>query len=218
MPSELLAYANVVLRLVVGLLIVLVYIRTAGRLQLAPVTAVDQIGNMALGGMVGTFVLDADSSIVMFIFMMVVWSALMIGLRWLKHKSNFIDELIDGHRIELVRDGAFLADGFKAAQLSVHEFVTKMNQRKIVSFDNLKSVWLEQDGQFTILLNEDEQLSVVLVEEGLVREENLEEVGLTREELEAELARRGFSSIDEVFCADWHDGRLWSYAYATSES
>lgn len=211
--DELAAYGNVMFRLLVGFVIVLCYIRVAGRMQLAPITAVDQIGNMALGGMVGTFVLNSDSSITLFIFMLVVWAGLMIGLRWLKHRFRALDEFIDGRRLELVRDGAFIASGFRAAQLSVHEFVTKMNQQKIVSFDDIQSVWLEPGGQFTILQNDDTPLSTVIIEEGKVDVTALASIGHDLPWLEAELARRNYASAAEVFCADWHSDALWTYPY-----
>ncbi len=206
-------YATMAGKLFAGFIIILVYVRLSGKAQLAPMSATDQVGNMAIGGLIGTFVLNTSASLATFVFVLVVWTAFLLGLRLLKARSMRVKELVDGKRIQLVRDGRFLPDNFKRSHLSVRDFLSQMNTRNIANFDDLKSVWYEQNGQLSIVRNDEELLSIVVIEEGRVIEDQLAALGRDRSWLDAELAEHSVSDPSEVFCADYHDGRLWVYRY-----
>lgn len=206
-------YAHIALKLLVGFIIILVYVRLSGKTQLAPTSVTDQVGNMVIGGLIGTFTLNTEASLATFVFVLAVWTAFLLGLRLLKARSMRVKELVDGKRIQLVRDGHFLPDNFKRSGLSIRDFLAQMNTRKIANFDDLKSVWFEQNGQLTILERGEEPLSIVVIEEGRIIPDQLAALGKDEEWLMGELAARGIDDPTQVFCADYHDGKLWAYRY-----
>lgn len=210
---ELIEYARIAAKLLVGFIIILIYVRLSGKTQLAPVSVTDQVGNMVIGGLIGTFAINADAPLSAFVFVLAVWAAFLLGLRLLKARSMRVKELVDGKRIQLVRNGRFIPENFKRSGLSIRDFLAQMNTRKIASFDDLKSVWFEQNGQLTFIENGEELLSIVVIEEGRVIDDQLAALGRDETWLNEELARRGIESPAEVFCADYHDGRLWVYRY-----
>lgn len=206
-------YAHIALKLLAGFIIILVYVRLSGKTQLAPTSVTDQVGNMVIGGLIGTFALNTEASLATFVFVLAVWTAFLLGLRLLKARSMRVKELVDGKRIQLVRDGHFLPDNFKRSGLSIRDFLAQMNTRKIANFDDLKSVWFEQNGQLTILERGEELLSIVVIEEGRIIPDQLAALGRDEEWLMGELAARGIDDPTQVFCADYHDDKLWVYRY-----
>lgn len=211
--SQLGDYLTMACKLFAGFVIILVYVRISGKAQLAPVSVTDQVGNMSIGGLIGTFVVNTSSSLLDFVLVLTLWATFLLGLRWLKAKSTRVEEFIDGRRIQLVRNGHFLPESFHRARLPLRDFVAEMNVRNVANFEDLKSVWYEQNGQFTIVRNDDELLSIVVIEEGRVIEDQLAAIGRDDAWLADELSARGISDPSEVFCADYHDGRLWVYRY-----
>lgn len=123
-------YAHIALKLFCGFVIILIYVRLSGKTQLAPTSVTDQVGNMVIGGLVGTFAINTEASLGTFIFVLAVWTTFLLGLRLLKARSVRVKELVDGKRVQLVRDGHFLPENFKSSYTQSSYFLSCITEER----------------------------------------------------------------------------------------
>ena len=121
-----------------------------------------------------------------------------------------VKTVIDGDSIRLMKDGKIVTSNFDKAGLSVRDFLMLLHQRGYRNLDELRNVWFEYNGQMTVVRKGDEATATALVESGEVNEKNLERLDRSREWLDEELKKHR-AKLEDIFCAEWHDGRLWIY-------
>ena len=90
LQSDDLFYLNVFLKLLLGLLSIVLFINKSGKGNLAPTSAIDQVQNYVLGGIIGGVIYSPSVSIFQFAAVLSVWAILIIGLRRLKTKNHSI--------------------------------------------------------------------------------------------------------------------------------
>ncbi len=197
-------------KLLAGFLMMLVYIHLSGKGALAPVSAIDQVGNVALGAIIGGTLFNKGETVLGLVAVVGFWAGLLLLLRYFANKHMAVKTVIDGDSIRLMKDGKIVTSNFDKAGLSVRDFLMLLHQRGYRNLDELRNVWFEYNGQMTVVRKGDEATATALVESGEVNEKNLERLDRSREWLDEELKKHR-AKLEDIFCAEWHDGRLWVY-------
>ena len=83
-------YSMIFAKLGLGLLALILQINLLGKRNLAPTSALDQIQNYVLGGIIGGVIYNDTISIFQFLMIMVVWTILVMILKYLKSVSRLI--------------------------------------------------------------------------------------------------------------------------------
>ena len=96
-------YLNVFLKLLLGLLAIILTINKSGKGNLAPTSAMDQVQNYVLGGIIGGIIYSPSVSIIQFAIVLTIWVTLIMGLRRLKTKNHALKRFIDGAPIILIK-------------------------------------------------------------------------------------------------------------------
>lgn len=203
-------------KLLVGFLMMIAYIHLSGKGALAPISAIDQVGNVALGAIIGGTLFNPSETILGVIVVAGFWGGLLLLLRYVVNRFMRLKDMVDGEAVRLMKDGRVLSGNFTKAGLSIRDFNMLLRQRGHCNLDSIESVWLEYNGQLTVVKKGDESTSVVLVESGSLNERNLERIGRDEEWLLQQLQEQN-SEIEDVFCAEWHSGKLWVYPFAKDE-
>lgn len=74
-------YLDVFLKLLLGLLAIALVINKSGKGNLAPTSAMDQVQNYVLGGIIGGVIYSPAITLFQFAIVLVIWAFLIIGLR-----------------------------------------------------------------------------------------------------------------------------------------
>lgn len=206
-------YLDTLIKLVVTVPLLLVYVRVSGKSQLAPATTFDQIGNMVVGAIGGTTLLNHNISVLDCVVFMSIWILILVFIRFLRANNAWLKTLIDGKRTLLMEDGVFLSENFKKLSLPITSIETVLHSSDINGFNEIRNMWLEPNGEITFDKKGDTRMSVLLVEDGLIDEVGLETLGHDHDWLENELKDQGCSDISEVFLAEYLEGKLWVYKH-----
>lgn len=202
-----------VLKLFIGLFILLTYIHLSGKGALAPISAIDQVGNVVLGAIIGGTLLDEDYvSIAYMIIIPSLWVLMMLVLRYYTNTHKEAKNIIDGQSIPLILNGILLSDNFRDAKLAIRDFTMLLHQRGCMSINELNHVWFEYDGQLTVIKKGDKNIAMVVIENGEILKDNLELIELPQARLEEEL-RKHNHELKDIFCGEWHEDRLFVYLY-----
>lgn len=200
-------------KFLIALIILLIYVKLSGKSQIAPMSQLDQVGSMVIGALVGGTLLNANVSAWEAAGAVAIWAGLLILVRFIKSKNSKLRDAIDGEPIQLVKNGNLISENFKKANLPVRDFETLINIQGICAFSELKQVWYELNGSLTIIKKGDKDIAVLLIENGAISQDNLEQLHKSETWLKNEIKKQGYKDIDEVFCAEWFDGKLLVYPY-----
>ena len=207
-------YLDVFLKLLLGLLALALIINKSGKGNLAPTSAMDQVQNYVLGGIIGGVIYSPSVSIFQFAVVLFIWAFLIFGLRQLKTKNHAFRRFIDGAPVIVINRGKINIEACKKAKITAHELAFKLRREGIYYIREVKRAVLEQNGELIIVLAGEENPKYPIITDGIIQKSVLEDVDKTEEWLLEELQKAGYNSPAEVFLAEYESGQIKVIPYA----
>ena len=212
--SEEFFYLDVFLKLLLGLLAIALIINKSGKGNLAPTSAMDQVQNYVLGGIIGGVIYSPSVSIFQFAIVLFIWAFLIFGLRQLKTKNHAFKRFIDGAPVIVINRGKINIEACKKAKITAHELAFKLRREGVYYIREVKRAVLEQNGELIIVLVGEENPKYPIITDGIIQKSVLEDVDKTEEWLLEELQKAGYNSPAEVFLAEYENGSIKVIPYA----
>ena len=206
--SEEFFYLDVFLKLLLGLLALALIINKSGKGNLAPTSAMDQVQNYVLGGIIGGVIYSPSVTIFQFVVVLAIWAFLIIGLRKLKTKSIAFRRFIDGAPVIVINRGQIDIAACKRAKITAHDLAFKLRKEGVYYIRDVKRAVLEQNGELIIVMAGEENPKYPIITDGIIQKNVLEDVDKTEEWLLEELQKQGYNNVSEVFLAEYHSGQI----------
>ena len=206
--SEEFFYLDVFLKLLLGLLALALIINKSGKGNLAPTSAMDQVQNYVLGGIIGGVIYSPSLTIFQFVVVLAIWAFLIIGLRKLKTKSLAFRRFIDGAPVIVINRGQIDIAACKRAKITAHDLAFKLRKEGVYYIRDVKRAVLEQNGELIIVMAGEENPKYPIITDGIIQKNILEDVDKTEEWLLEELQKQGYNNASEVFLAEYHSGQI----------
>ncbi len=200
--SEEFFYLDVFLKLLLGLLALALIINKSGKGNLAPTSAMDQVQNYVLGGIIGGVIYSPSVTIFQFVVVLAIWAFLIIGLRKLKTKSLAFRRFIDGAPVIVINRGQIDIAACKKAKITAHDLAFKLRKEGVYYIRDVKRAVLEQNGELIIVMAGEENPKYPIITDGIIQKNILEDVDKTEEWLLEELQKQGYNNASEVFLAN----------------
>lgn len=207
-------YLDAFLKLLLGLLALALIINKSGKGNLAPTSAMDQVQNYVLGGIIGGVIYSPSVSIFQFAIVLLIWAFLIFGLRQLKTKNHAFKRFIDGAPVIVINRGKINIAACKKAKITAHELAFKLRREGVYYIREVKRAVLEQNGELIIVLAGEENPKYPIITDGIIQKSVLEDVDKTEEWLLEELQKAGYNSPAEVFLAEYENGSIKVIPYA----
>jgi len=207
-------YLDAFLKLLLGLLALALIINKSGKGNLAPTSAMDQVQNYVLGGIIGGVIYSPSVSIFQFAVVLFIWAFLIFGLRQLKTKNHAFRRFIDGAPVIVINRGKINIAACKKAKITAHELAFKLRREGVYYIREVKRAVLEQNGELIIVLAGEENPKYPIITDGIIQKSVLEDVDKTEEWLLEELQKAGYNSPAEVFLAEYENGSIKVIPYA----
>lgn len=201
-------YLDVFLKLLLGLLALALIINKSGKGNLAPTSAMDQVQNYVLGGIIGGVIYSPSVSIFQFAIVLLIWAFLIFGLRQLKTKNHAFRRFIDGAPVIIINRGKINIAACKKAKITAHELAFKLRREGVYYIREVKRAVLEQNGELIIVLAGEENPKYPIITDGIIQKSVLEDVDKTEEWLLEQLQKAGYNSPAEVFLAEYENGSI----------
>lgn len=209
-------YLTIVVKIIVGMLGVLFFLRISGKTQMAQLTPLDSVNAFVLGALVGGVIYSSDVSVWQLIFSLGVWTCFNMGIRYLL-RFRILRQLIKGDTMMIVRNGKINLKEFKRNGLEMEQFRTLLRENGIFSMLDVDDVRFETNGQLTVSRRSTKSESFLFVDNGSVLNSSLESAGKTEKWLQSSLAKQNYRDIDELFCVEWTPGRGFYIAAKNEE-
>lgn len=199
-------YIEILIKLALGLFSLVFVINVTGKGNLAPNSAIDQIQNYVLGGIIGGVIYNSSISILQYAVILIMWTILVLTLKWLNNNVHFVKCLIDGKPTLLIKNGKIDPEACRSVGLSAADVALKLRSQGIFQMKQVKRAMQEQNGQLIVVQMGDENPKYPVVTDGVIQIEILETIGRSEEWLLDNLSKQGYDNVANIFIAEYDKG------------
>lgn len=195
-------YIAIALKLITGMIGILVFLRIAGKAQMAQITPLDTVSAFVIGALVGGILYNPDMSMWHILFALTVWTLFNMLIRFAMRSAR-LRHFIKGESVFLVKDGAINFKNFKRNSLEMEQFRLLLRQKGIFSMFDAEDVIFETNGAVTVLPPNHTAPSFLLVNNGAIIESTLDQCNRSKTWVLSNIVHNGFESPSELFCMEW---------------
>ena len=198
----------IAIKLALGLISLVFVINVTGKGNLAPSSAVDQVQNFVLGGLLGGIIYNSSISLLQYVVILIIWTILILLLKWLNTNVLVIKQLIDGKPVIIIKNGKLDPEACRSKGLSAADVALKLRSQGVFQLKDVKRAVIEQNGQFIIVRFGDENPKYPIITDGVVQTEILDTIGKSEEWLMEELQKEGYDNVADIFIAEYDKGQI----------
>ena len=201
-------FITIAIKLALGLISLVFVINVTGKGNLAPSSAVDQVQNFVLGGILGGIIYNSSISILQYVVILIIWTILILLLKWLNTNVSMIKHLIDGKPVLIIKNGTLDSEACRSKGLSAADVALKLRSQGVFQLKDVKRAVIEQNGQFIIVRFGDENPKYPIITDGVVQTEILDTISKSEEWLMEELQKEGYDNVADIFIAEYDKGQI----------
>ena len=201
-------FITIAIKLALGLISLVFVINVTGKGNLAPSSAVDQVQNFVLGGLLGGIIYNSSISLLQYVVILIIWTILILLLKWLNTNVLVIKQLIDGKPVIIIKNGKLDPEACRSKGLSAADVALKLRSQGVFQLKDVKRAVIEQNGQFIIVRFGDENPKYPIITDGVVQIEILDTIGKSEEWLMEELQKEGYDNVADIFIAEYDKGQI----------
>ena len=207
-------YIQLLIKLALGILTLIIQINLFGKSNLAPTTALDQLQNYVLGAVIGGIIYNPSITILQFLLVLVLWTLVVFILKFARDHNRFVRNLVDGKPVQVIKNGRVLVANCMKAGISANELMFKLRSRGIYSVEKVKNCIFEQNGQLTVIENDEANIRFPIISDSQVNEDVLELIHHDEAWLEKEVQKAGYNSVNDIFLGEYIAGKLLFTGYS----
>lgn len=216
-----------------SLIVLFISTKLIGNKQISELTMFDYINSITIGSIGAEMATNVDI-FHLSLTAIAVYTLVILLVSYVTQKSVKIRRILTGTSIILMENGKLYPKNFSKSKLDINEFLTQCRINGYFNLDEIDTAILEQNGKISILPNvsarpvntkdlnlavPQEKISVNVILDGSVMEDNLRRSGNDIEWLKHELEKQNITSISDVFLAvcDTENNKLTVYVKAQNE-
>lgn len=203
-------YSFIILKFIIGFAIVITHMNLSGKTQLSQMTPIDFIGNFVLGGIIGGVIYSDTIPLYQYITILMIGVLFISSLNLLTKKVNFFRNVAIGNPIPIIKKGQFIMENIlkKKNKIDIINISSRIHAQGIHSFQEIYYAQIEPDGQLTIICDEKNMPSVILMKDGVIRISELESIERDEAWLKQQIEFQGIESLDDIFLAEFWRGEV----------
>lgn len=204
-------YTFLAIKLAIGIIGLVLQINLMGKGN-SPTSAMDQVQNYVLGGIIGTVIYNDNIGIFQFSLVLILWTLLIFTLRFIKNHNRLVKSIIDGRPVWVILNGKVQTGECMKNGISAHDLMFKLRSAGIYEIASVKRAVLEQNGQLSIIQYGDQDLRYPLIIDGQLDHDILDIINRDEEWLKAELEAQNLT-INQIYIGEYLNGQLITHLY-----
>ncbi|WP_312652283.1 YetF domain-containing protein [Proteiniclasticum sp.] len=206
-------YGLQAIKLVIGILTLTLTFRLLGKKNLAQLSPFDLVHVIVFGGILDSIFYDDEIGILPFIFTAMVWTLSIYIMDLLAKKYNLFRTVFRGTPDHIIENGKLNMRLFDRANIEMEELRSVLRQKDIFSLREVKDLFLEPDGRFSVIRyakyrnvedsSKEDYYNFLLIDEGEVQREVLKYIGKEEVWLKGEMKTFGVEDLTKVVYCEW---------------
>lgn len=216
----------VAVRGIIAFFTLLIFARVLGKQQLSQLTFFEYVLGITIGSTASELTTDLTSRAWPHWIGLLTWTIAVLLLQVITIKWRYASKLVDGEPAIVILDGKILEGAMKKMRYRMDDLYEQLRQKDIFDIMQVKFAILEKDGQISVmkkpefmnatiqdlgLTPKESGISVEIIYNGIVIEQNLRQMNHNYNWLYEELRKQNIKSSSEVFYMSLNsDGTLYT--------
>ena len=208
-------YLSAAGKAVISVVVLFLLTKMMGRRQVSQLSLFDYVNGISFGSIAAEIAISKDDEDVLIgIVAMAIYTAVALIFDFLSNRSIHLRRFFEGVPIVLIENGKIYEKNFARAKIDINEFLMSCRKEGYFDLSAVQTAIFEPNGMISVLKKQNAQpdgvksVPAVAVLDGKIMENNVENVGFSREYVENMLTARGYSLPDVFFASLKDDGTL----------
>ena len=206
-------YSLIIIKFVLGMLCLILQINLLGKGNFSPTSAIDQVQNYVLGGIIGGIIYNSEISVLEFIMVLLIWTLIVFIVKFAKDHNIWVRRIIDGRPQILIQNGKLLVENCMRAGISANDLMFRLRGYGIYEVAKVKSGILEQNGQLVIIENDEANVRFPLINDGQINIDVMELIHHDEQWVFEQIHKAGYDSVDDIYLGEYINGKLTLIPY-----
>ncbi|HPU41589.1 MAG TPA: DUF421 domain-containing protein [Acetivibrio clariflavus] len=204
-----------IIRSAIAFLALLVMIRIIGKQQVSQLTFFDYTVGITIGSMASTLSIQLNENLTATLAGMVTWTVLAILAAIIGIRSTRLEKIVVGEPEIIIQNGKIIEKILKKNRITISELLSELRVQGVFNIEDVEFALIEPDGKISVQKKSQKQpvtpsdlnlptqydgLPTVLIMDGVVQENALRSINLTKAWLHHQLEKQNIKDT-EVFLA-----------------
>ncbi|MBM7623864.1 YetF domain-containing protein [Sporohalobacter salinus] len=194
----------------------LIAVRLMGKREVGELTPFDLVISLMIAEVAAVVIEDHQAPMIHAIVPIITLSGLQILISFLSLKSEKMRQLLNGSPSILIKNGEIIEEKMKTSRYTIHDLMSQLRENGIFNIQDVEFAILETSGDLTVIPKsqkrgvtpedlgidtEYEGIPSILINDGKINYNNLNQVGMSKEWLLNEVEKQGIEDIEDVLLA-----------------
>lgn len=213
-------YLNIIFRTVLLYLLMLVIFRIMGKREIGELSILDLVVFIMIGEMAVVAIENTKDPLFHTVVPMVLLMCIQITLAIISLKNKKFRDLVDGQPSIIINRGKIDEDAMKKLRYNFDDLMTQLREKDIRSIGDVEFAILETSGKLSVLEKVDDpnqpktpanngDITIPLIMDGTIEEENLKRINKTNLWLRQELKKKGYRDIKKISFCSYENGKFF---------
>lgn len=206
-------YGLITIKFILGMVCLIFQINILGKGNLAPTSAVDQVQNYVLGGIIGGIIYNREITVLQFVMVLLIWTLIVFVVKFLKEHNRVLQKVLDGQPQILIKNGQVRVEACMRAGMTASELMFRLRTQGVYELSKVKSGILEQNGQLVVIENNEQDIRFPIINDGQINQDVLELIHRDQNWLLAQVHQAGYQEIKDIYLGEYVHGQLHLVSY-----
>lgn len=206
-------YVTVLIRTVLYYIVILIIFRLMGRREIGELSILDLVVFIMIGEMAIIGIADTEKPFLITIVPMILLMLIQIIMATISLKSKRFRDLVDGKPTIIINRGKIDEDAMRKQRYNFDDLMTQLREKDIRSIADVEFAILESSGSLSVIEklenNKDGDITIPLIVDGMIEEENLGRINKTNLWLRQELKKKGYRDIKKISFCSYENGKFF---------
>lgn len=198
-------------------LLILAIFRLMGKREIGELSILDLVVFIMIGEMAVVAIERPKNPLMHTVVPMVLLMLIQISLAMFSLKSKKFRDFVDGKPTIIINKGKIDESAMRKQRYNFDDLMTQLREKDIRSIADVEFAILESSGSLSVIkkLKDSKEetksgdITIPLIIDGAIEEENLQRINKTNLWLRQELKRRGYRNIKEISFCSYEDGKFF---------
>lgn len=207
---------QIILRTVLLYVLIHIIFRVMGKREIGELSILDLVVFIMIGELAVVAIERPNVRIFYAVLPMIILMFIQILMAILSLKSKRFRDLVDGKPSIIINRGKVDEDAMRKQRYNFDDLLTQLREKDIRSIGDVEFAILESSGSLSVIerqkLNDEKKsgdITIPLIMDGTIDEENLRKINKTNFWLRQELKKRGYRDIKKISFCSYENGKFF---------
>lgn len=210
-------YFSIIFRTIFFYILILVIFRLMGKREIGELSILDLVVFIMIGELAIVAIDNPNKSLIHTSIPMVLLMLIQILLATLSLKSKKFRDLVDGKPTIIINRGKIDEEAMRKQRYNFDDLLTQLREKDIRSIADVEFAILESSGSLSVIerMNnsdgkpKDGDITIPLIIDGNIEEENLTRINKTNLWLRQELKKMGYRDVRKISFCSFENGKFF---------